>query len=282
MNSEELSELILNRLQSEADLLRAEFQRPRSVPTRFVTIDNVLPASLAQQIFEAFPAVTQMRFLSSFRERKYTSKALDKMNPLIEAATFAFQAQEIIQQIEFITGFRDMEGDPHLYAGGISTMLEGHFLNPHIDNSHDSAQQLYRVLNLLYYISPNWCSENGGNLELWDERVKEQVEIPSLFNRLVIMETHAQAWHSVNRVKSAGRRCCVSNYYFSPHPPGDNEHFHITSFKARPEQHMRRAITGADTVLRGVLRKVIKPGIGRNDLYKRGEKYEDTKQKINQ
>ena len=274
MNSTDLSKLILERIQSEAEKLRAEFHGTRSVPTRFVTIDNVLPEPLARQVFEMFPAVTQMRLLSSFRERKYTSKALDKMDSLIKAATFAFQASEIIQQLEFITGFRDMVGDPHLYAGGVSTMLEGHFLNPHIDNSHDSERKYYRVLNLLYYVSPNWCSENGGNLELWDERVKEQVEIPSLFNRLVIMETHAQAWHSVNQVKSVGRRCCVSNYYFSPHPPGGNEHFHITSFKARPEQHVRRAITEVDTALRRALRKIIKPGIGRNDLYKRGEKYE--------
>ena len=150
-------------------------------------------------------------------------------------------------------------------------MLEGHFLNPHIDNSHDSDQRFYRVLNLLYYVSPNWCSENGGNLELWDDRVKEQVEIPSLFNRLLIMETHARSWHSVNRVKSAGQRCCVSNYYFSPHPPGGNEHFHITCFKARPEQHVRRAITGADTALRSILRKAIKQGIGRSDLYGRSD-----------
>lgn len=267
MQREEISRLIVERLQFEADKLQAEFQRPRTAPTRFVAIDDVLPESLARQVFERFPVVTQMRLLSTFREHKYTSKALDKMDPLITAATFAFQTPEVIQEVEFITGFQDMMGDPHLYAGGVSTMLEGHFLNPHIDNSHDSDQQFYRVLNLLYYVSPNWCAENGGNLELWDEPVKEQVEIPSLFNRLVIMETHARSWHSVNRVKSAEQRCCVSNYYFSPHPPGGNEHFHVTCFTARPEQPVRRAITRAETALRGVLRKVIKPGIGRRDLY---------------
>lgn len=267
MNDTEISKLIVKRLQSEAEKLRAEFQQPRSVPTHYIAIDNVLPEPLAEQIFAVLPAVTNMRLLSSFRERKYTSKTVDKMDPLIAATVFAFQSREMIKQVAFITGLQDMKGDPHLYAGGISTMLKGHFVNPHIDNSHDSARQLYRVLNLLYYVTPGWRNDDGGNLELWNERVKERTEIPSLFNRLVIMETNCQSWHSVSRVKTCGRRCCISNYYFSPHPPGGKEHFHITCFKARPEQHVLAAITEMDTALRKVLRKAVKKGVGRDDLY---------------
>ena len=267
MTSKDLSKLIFERLQSESEQLRAEFHQPRAVPTRFVIIDNVLPDSLARQVFEAFPAVAQMRLLSTFREKKYTSKAMDKIDPLIGAATFAFQTPEVLRQVALITGLQDMVADPHLYAGGISTMLQSHFLQPHIDNSHDSVQQFYRVLNLLYYVTPNWRSENGGNLELWDDHVRESVEVPNLFNRLVIMETHRHSWHSVNRVKTAGSRCCVSNYYFSPHPPGGKEHFHVTSFKARPEQQMQRALMQVDTVLRSTVRKIIKPGLGHSDVY---------------
>ncbi|MBS1809835.1 MAG: 2OG-Fe(II) oxygenase [Acidobacteria bacterium] len=268
MKKDEMASLILARLQPEREALRAEFQQRRPVPTRYTAIDYLLPETIAQDIFAAFPGIEQMRLLNSFREHKYTSKALDQMNPLIAAITFAFQTPEVIRFIEELTEIPDMIGDPYLYAGGISTMLRGHFLNPHLDNSHDSARKYYRVLNLLYYVTPDWQSENGGNLELWDERVKHQVEIPSLFNRLVIMETNSASWHSVNRVKVAGQRCCVSNYYFSPHPPGGKEHFHITSFKARPEQHLRRAVTRIDSAMRGVIRKAIKQGVGRSDLYK--------------
>jgi Rps23 Pro-64 3,4-dihydroxylase Tpa1-like proline 4-hydroxylase len=269
MEREEISKLVIEQLHANRDKLRAEFHQSKVVPTRYVAIDNILPESLARSVFEAFPAVQGMRLLSSFREHKYTSKALDKMNPLIADVTFAFQTPEMIQAVESITGFRDMVGDPHLYAGGISTMLQGHFLNPHIDNSHDSDRQLYRVLNLLYYITPDWCARAGGNLELWDEQVKRRVEIPSLFNRLVIMETHENSWHSVSPVKIAGRRCCVSNYYFSPHPPGGKEHFHITRFSARPEQRLRRAITQVDGAMRTIIRKAVKQGVGRADLYQR-------------
>jgi Rps23 Pro-64 3,4-dihydroxylase Tpa1-like proline 4-hydroxylase len=263
----DISALVVARLQRDADQLRTEFHRPKSVQTRYVAIDDVLPESLAREIFESFPPVESMRLLDSFRERKYTSKALDRMSELMAAATFAFQTPEMIQVVSEITGFKDMEGDPHLYAGGISTMTQGHFLNPHIDNSHDSERRLYRMLNLLYYVTPDWQTESGGNLELWDDRVRQREEIPSRFNRLVLMETNDRSWHSVNAVNAAGKRCCVSNYYFSPHPPGGKDHFHITFFMARPEQRVRRAVTLVDSSLRSLVRKVVKQGVGRKDIY---------------
>lgn len=264
---DELVQIIAGRLQRDGEELKKRFQQPGEVQTRFAVVDDILPVELAGEIYEAFPAVEQMRLMNTFRERKYTSKSLEKMEQLIADAIFAFQAPEVIREVERITGIRDMIGDPHLYAGGISSMVKGHFLNPHIDNSHDSERKFYRALNLLYYTTPEWSPEFGGNLELWDTGVKQCVEIPSLFNRLVIMETNSLSWHSVNEVRAEGKRCCVSNYYFTPHPPGGSEHFHITFFQARPEQHVRRLITLADSSVRTLLRKVVKQGIAKKDLY---------------
>ena len=166
-----------------------------------------------------------------------------------------------------------MIGDPQFYAGGLSAMTKGQFLNPHLDNSHDGNQQNYRVLNLLYYVTPEWNPANGGNLELWDSAVRERVEIQSLFNRLILMETNEKSWHSVNEVKTEGRRCCVSNYYFSPHSPNDGkETFHVTFFQARPEQPLKRLLTTADSHLRTLVRNFKKEGVGKKDVYEGGSK----------
>ncbi len=264
---EELTSIIVRRLQEESDRLRDDFQSPKKVQTRYTWLDNVLPIELAEKIYASFPSTDTMPLLSSFREKKYTSKSLEKMEALIADAIFAFQAPEVIREVEVITGMKDMVGDPHLYAGGISAMVKGHFLNPHIDNSHDSERKLYRTVNVLFYTTPDWPDDMGGNLELWDEKVRDRVEIPSRFNRLVIMETNDLSWHSVNQVKTDAMRCCVSNYYFSRHPPGGEEHFHITYFQARPEQHLRRLITLADSSVRTLVRKVVKQGVVKPDLY---------------
>ncbi|MEZ5427380.1 MAG: 2OG-Fe(II) oxygenase [Pyrinomonadaceae bacterium] len=270
---EQLVKLIDKKLETEAERINEDFHADKGINTRFTAIDDLLPEEIARKIFISFPPLEEMRLLNSFRERKYTSKSLEKYNPLIADITFAFQDERIINRVAGLTGIKDPKGDPLLYAGGISAMAKGHFLNPHLDNSHDYEQKNYRVLNLLYYCSPDWQIEYGGNLELWNEQVTESVEIPSLFNRLVLMSTNDKSWHSVNEVTKDGVRCCISNYYFSPHSPNGYETTHVTYFQARPEQKLRRILTRADSDLRTILRKVKKTGFSKKDVYE-GEKGE--------
>lgn len=271
---EELVGLILERLEKDADAIKADFHKDKGIPTHFTAIDNFFPEETARKIYEAFPPTDKMRLLDSFREKKFTSKNFDDFNPLMKDATFAFQDERVVRRVAELTGIEDPQGDPHLYAGGLSAMTHGHFLQPHIDNSHDFEQKYYRVLNLLYYVTPGWKAENGGNLELWDEQVTRAVEIPSLFNRLVLMATNDKSYHSVNEVKADGARCCVSNYYFSPHSPNGYETTHVTYFQARPEQTVRRLVTKVDSDLRTAVRKVFKKGFSKRDIYE-GEKSND-------
>jgi Rps23 Pro-64 3,4-dihydroxylase Tpa1-like proline 4-hydroxylase len=272
---EEIVKLIIEKLETEATQISTDFHSDKGIKTKFTAIDNFLPEEIACKIFDVFPPLDDMRLLDSFREKKYTSKSMEKFNPLIGDITFAFQDERVIAKVSEITGIKDPKGDPNLYAGGISAMGKGHFLQPHLDNSHDLEQENYRVLNLLYYITPDWNPENGGNLELWDEEVTEAIEIPSLFNRLVLMSTNDKSFHSVNEVKVEGARCCVSNYYFSPHSPNGYETTHVTYFKARPEQKLRRIFTKADSDLRSVLRKIKKTGFGKDEVYEGGKENRD-------
>jgi len=150
-------------------------------------------------------------------------------------------------------------------------MRRGNFLLPHLDNSHDKDRQLYRVLNLLYYISPGWAAENGGNLELWDRGTKRPPrEIVSRFNRLVLMATHERSWHSVNEVVSDGSRTCISNYYFDPNPLEGRPYFHVTSFRGRPEQPGKDLVLRVDSALRNAVRKIARAGIYKPEVYRAG------------
>lgn len=260
--------LISNRLSDLAAQLYTQFSDSNSeVGVRYAVVDDLLPEALARDIYYAFPAANSMRFMDSFREKKYTSKSFDKFDPLMAAITFAIQDPRVIKLVEEITGIREQVPDAHLYAGGLSAMTVGHFLAPHIDNSHDSSRKDYRTLNLLYYATPDWSLECGGNLELWNRSVKLNTTIVSKFNRLVIMETNPWSWHSVSQVKVDKLRCCVSNYYFSPMSPTGKDYFNVTSFSARPEQKGLRALAWVDNKLRQALRRVVPSGIGKNDVY---------------
>ena len=272
----ELVRLMVERLERDASTLAASFASPAApVPTRYVAIDDFLPESIAREFYPCFPPASKMRRLASFREQKHTFKQLDEVPAPLKDVTLAIQDPALVAAVERITGMRRQVPDARLYAGGITVMARGDFLNPHIDNSHDSERRLYRTLNLLYYVTPGWMPEFGGNLELWDGAVTTPVVIPSRFNRLVIMETNRRSWHSVSPVRQDGQRCCVSNYYFSEQPPEGTEHyFHVTSFSARPEQTLRRWMAAADNLARMGLRRIFRKGLGKKDLYRPDGRHE--------
>jgi Rps23 Pro-64 3,4-dihydroxylase Tpa1-like proline 4-hydroxylase len=264
----ELIKLIVDRLkQKKLDAAALFSESIGDVGVRYSFIDDLLPNDLALKISNAFPCPDQMRLMSSFREKKYTSKNFDQLNPILKDITFAIQDESVIQLVEEITGIRQQSSDPSLYAGGLSMMEFGNFLNPHIDNSHEASRRYYRTLNLLYYITPDWAIEKGGNLELWDESVRQSVTIHSKFNRLVLMETTPTSWHSVSPVMVPRARCCVSNYYFSPVSPTGADYFNVTSFSARPEQPLRRLIAWADNKARKGIRTIFPDGVGTKDTY---------------
>ncbi len=260
MNHTQLADQILESLVQKKVYMKNEFHKPKQINTFF--LDDVLDTNIARKIHAAFPKKEDMKSKKSLREYKNIAVQMDNYDPILEEVIYAFQDSRIVKAIEEITGLKDLIPDDKLYAGGLSLMSEGNFLNPHLDNSHDKERENYRVLNLLYYVSPDWEEKFGGNLELWDEGVsKPGRTIHSKFNRLVVMITNQSSYHSVSKVIVDRSRCCVSNYYFSKLPAEENEYFHVTSFYGRPEEKVKDVILRADSAFRNLLRKIFKKGI---------------------
>jgi Rps23 Pro-64 3,4-dihydroxylase Tpa1-like proline 4-hydroxylase len=256
--------LLENRLASSTDDIRKQWQHPEGTRTRHFVVDDILPPELCVAAFNAFPRdANGFVKLSSFRERKKTSVNLEEFDPILSAITYSFQNKGIVSLVSSIIGFKQIEPDPILYAGGLSIMSEGDFLNPHIDNSHDANRQRYRRLNLLYYVSPDWKLENGGNFELWDEKRVAQKTLVSMANRLIVMETTKTSWHSVSPVVVDKPRCCISNYYFSTISPDESDYYHVTSFSGRPDQKLKKALGVVDNALRNVISKTLKITTGK-------------------
>ncbi len=269
MNRKEYAVLIESRLREEIARMREDFPR---YTVQSCYIDDLLPEEEARKINAAFPDKSTMMLKKSLRENKYVAAQMDKYAPILEEIIYAFQEPIVLKVVEEITGIREMVLDTKLYADGISLMAKDNFLNPHLDNSYDKERERYRVLNLLYYVTPDWSHEAGGNLELWDDGPqKKQREITSHFNRLALMATHEKSRHSVSQVTVDRSRCCISNYYFSSKPLEDHDYIHVTSFRGRPDQPVRDLLLQGDIALRQGMRKVFKKGIVENPrVYKQG------------
>lgn len=255
MDREELVELIIGRLDQEADAIREAWNTLVGTATRHCAIDNLMPEAVAAEIYNAFPRNGEGFFSrATFREHKRTSPKFDELPPILGNMTFAIQDPRVVAKVGELTGMDLLEPDASLYAGGLSMMFKDDFLNPHIDHSHEASRQKYRRINLLYYVTPDWKQENGGNLELWNDDVTTPRTIVAKFNRLALMET---SWHSVSPVLVETPRCCVSNYYFSEESPDKTTYSHVTSFTGRPEQAGRRAISKIDNGLRNFASSVL-------------------------
>jgi Rps23 Pro-64 3,4-dihydroxylase Tpa1-like proline 4-hydroxylase len=238
---------IAARLRESQSDLRAQWHA--STPVRHFFLDDLLAPEAVHALYADIPAKDSLLHKKSLRERKWVGVAIDRYERSIGEHLLAFQRPEVIDAIAAITGLRAMEADPSLYASGISMMEKGDFLNPHLDNSHDGDQRLYRVLNLLYYVSPDWSLDRGGNLELWSKDLTTPHVIESRANRLVVMATDDTSWHSVQRVISDAPRICFSNYYFSPLSPRSYEYRQVTSFRGRPEETWKRLLLRVDAAL---------------------------------
>jgi Rps23 Pro-64 3,4-dihydroxylase Tpa1-like proline 4-hydroxylase len=271
LNRNLLARHLCDGLAKRADELRRQWSC--TGPINHFVADDVFPENWAQAIRSAFPPGNEMVLKRSLREVKYVTAQMDRYHPLLEEAVYAFQAPEVVELVGDLTGVKALEPDERLYAGGVSLMAPGHFLNPHVDNSHDMRRQRYRVLNLLYYVSPGWTEQNGCNLELWPGGLAGRpITVVSRFNRLAVMVTHQASWHSVSKNRSREDRCCVSNYYFSRYPVGGREYFHVTSFRGRPEQRLRDLVLRGDIWARMALRKLFPRGVKENPhFYKRDE-----------
>ena len=264
MNRTEIANLILTNLNENKDDLKKQFLSSKDEIGYFY-LDNLLPETLALEIYQNFPDTKEAVKKKNLREFKFTAYQMNKYDVLLEEIVYAFQDKRVVKLVGEICELKDIEGDENLYAGGLSLMEKDNFLNPHLDNSHDKDRNKWRVLNLLYYVSPNWKLENGGNLELWPKGLKEpQITIVSKFNRLVVMSTHNNSWHSVSKVLKEDVRNCVSNYYFSKAPFLTSDTFHVTTFRGRSSEKIKDILLRLDNGFRGSLRKIFKKGVREN------------------
>ena len=255
---------IIERLEEADKEIVEQWKNPIHTKTKHFFLDNLLPKKDVEEIYFSFPTNGKGFFdRETFREKKRTSQNLSDFDPILSDITYAIQDPRVVAKVSELCSMNYIEPDPTLYAGGLSMMFRSDYLNPHIDNSHDSKRKKYRRLNILYYVSPNWSLENGGNFELWDDQRTKPKTIVSKQNRLVVMETNRTSWHSVSKVIIDRPRCCVSNYYFSKNSPYGDEYFHVTSFLGRPEQPIRKFIGIFDNVLRNIISKTFKIGRGK-------------------
>jgi Rps23 Pro-64 3,4-dihydroxylase Tpa1-like proline 4-hydroxylase len=74
----------------------------------------------------------------------------------------------------------------------------GGLLDVHVDGNYHDATGLNRRINAILYLNPDWQAGWGGEFGLYDAQGDVCLkEVPPLFNRLVVFDSHDTSFHGL-------------------------------------------------------------------------------------
>ena len=207
----------MERLERDENALREEFHS--KTPFHWLVMENFLRPEAAQKIYAEFPAVdpTWVDTNGLHTRNKWGQPAVE--NTIAAQYYQEANSPEFLALMGRITGIDALLPDTNLFGAGYHQILEGGFLNVHVDFNRIDESGLDRRLNLLVYLNPDWQENYGGQLELWDMETKTQVaNVLPTFNRAVIFETNEISFHGHPKpLKTGGKttRKSLSAYYYT-------------------------------------------------------------------
>lgn len=127
-----------------------------------------------------------------------------------------------------LTGLEHLAPDATLHGGGLHAMAPGSHLGLHLDCERHPQTGFERRLNAILYLNEIDATSDhadlfGGRLQLWDRARRGPIaQITPRAGRLVLMETCAYSYHSVETVLDSVDACerrSLAAYYWSPPRP---------------------------------------------------------------
>ncbi len=207
----------LERLLRDEAAITKQFREQR--PFRYVVIDDFLTPDMAMAILAEYPVVDQSwKSANGLNTRGKWTKTKD-LGPVASAFYREINSPEFLVLLGRLTGIKDLLQDPDLSGAGYHQILDGGFLNVHVDFNKLTDSGLDRRLNLIVYLNPDWQERFGGYLELWDMQARTRIEnIAPAFNRCVVFETNEVSFHGHPVPLATGgatTRKSLSVYYYT-------------------------------------------------------------------
>lgn len=208
------------------------------VPFRHIILDNFLPSEAIQNVYQEYLDLMPYEWahykLEGHADKK-EFRDFDRLGPHTRQFFNEMNSASFINFLQQLTGIQGLIPDPHLLGGGFHRIDHGGFLDVHIDFNWYQDLSLYRRLNVIIYLNPEWHEEKGGLLELWQNEPREPIKtvIPS-FNRCVIFEVTDQSFHGypqpVNCEPGDCRKAMAFFYYTRDRPASEGVEPHPTIY----------------------------------------------------
>ena len=157
-----------------------------------IVIDDFINEEIANVLYENFPSINDCSWweYNNVFEKKYAMNNLTKLNSVFQNVFNELLSYQFTSFLSSVTGIENILSDPSLFGGGLHQIVRGGKLDIHSDFPVHRITGWKRQINLIYYCNKDWKKEYGGDLELWDDNMKNCLEtIQPSFNRAVIFYT---------------------------------------------------------------------------------------------
>jgi hypothetical protein len=238
----------------------AEFAAAEPFP--HIAIDNFIDGAVAREIAADYPTFETAKTLGfSFdavnERKKIQITDRTRFPPAVRRLSDFLASPAFLADLSALTGIPNLLADEALFGGGMHMTGPHGRLDVHVDFNR-GERDLYRRLNLLLYLNPEWDEAWGGQIELWDTAVKNcRVSLPPILGRCVIFETSGISFHGVAPLKCPPDRVrrSFATYYYTKEPPGHGDTaMHGTIFRARPDEKLRGyVLMPAERIKRGTI-----------------------------
>lgn len=216
--------------------LRATYMDAQPFP--YIAIPNFLPADVANRCAAEFPGVRDIDwvFAGPGRTRHSGDPNVEKLStsreelypPMIRRVMHEFNSSTFLDFVSELTGHKRLVTDPWFASCGLNSTGRGGRLMVHADGDRHPNGDFYQLLNMIYYVTPDWQESWGGALELWDRKAEKMVtSVKNDFNTMVIFFTGSKSFHGHPHPLTCPdgvRRNSLAVYYYTTRRPKDEEY----------------------------------------------------------
>lgn len=206
-------------------------------PFRHAIFENFLPKKEANKALKFFPKPSSEIWLDwTKRDTVHQPKKqgvghasrLKGVDPDLLNLLNAFNSYPFLNFLEQLTGINKLLPDPYFHGGALHQILNGGKLAVHTDFNDLKKLDIYRRINVLFYLNKNWKNSYNGDLELWSTGCKERVtSIPPSFNKLVVFDTDKNSFHGhpipLNTPDDITRKS-IALYYYTAQPAKESKY----------------------------------------------------------
>jgi hypothetical protein len=232
--------LHFDRAQCVAEGGERAFDYQHALPFPHIVMDDFLDAGLLRRLVDQFPDREGRTYFDRAQERfKYQFDPNTVESPLVRNLLAELNGEPFMAFLEKMTGIEGLISDPYYSGGGLHETLAGGHLSIHADFNVHKEMQVERRLNLLIYLNDDWPEDYGGQLELWDKKMRAAAtSILPVLGRAVVFSTTLQSFHGqpdpVKCPPDRSRRS-IATYYYTAFPRVAEPKQRSTTFQTRPE-----------------------------------------------